>query len=86
MSTPSSNGTEAEIFLDCRGGTADDWDITLNNTLGLRVQNSLAGHFNIQKVNNKLGINISDGTNFGTGYTGTINGARFVNGICVGQA
>lgn len=86
MSTPSSNGTEAEIFLDCRGGTADDWDITLNNTSGLRVQNSLAGHFNIQKVNNKLGIDISDGTNFGTGYTGTINGARFVNGICVGQA
>lgn len=30
-------------------------------------------------------IEISDGTNYYTGYTGTINGAIFKNGICVGK-
>jgi hypothetical protein len=93
--TSSVDSPVAEIYMDV-SGNSDRGNITakLSNDEGLQLNctessTSETGSFNVGKYGNrKFAIFTSAGTGnqsqSGYGYTGVINGAKFINGICVG--
>lgn len=93
--TSSVDSPVAEIYMDV-SGNSDRGNITakLSNDEGLQLNctessNGEIGSFNVGKYGNRnFAIFTSTGTNSqsqsGYGYTGVINGAKFINGICVG--
>lgn len=84
-SDPTSNGYMAEVFVESAGRSNHDNDVSISNERGLEVTSS-SGYFYAGENGGSFRVYTSDGNNSGNGYSGTINGARFVNGICVGQA
>lgn len=85
-SSPTSNGSIAEVSVVSAGKTNHDNDVSISNDSGLRITCS-DSHFYAGEDGGSFRISVGSGyNNSGTGYTGTINGARFVCGICVGQA
>jgi len=85
-STPTSRGSMAEIYVVSAGNSNHDNEVSISNDRGLEVTGS-DSHFFVGENGGSFRISVSGGNNnSGTGYTGTINGARFVCGICVGQA
>jgi hypothetical protein len=93
--TSSVDSPVAEIYMDV-SGNSDRGNITakLSNDEGLELNcaessTGETGSFNVGKYGNrKFAIFTSAGTGnqsqSGYGYTGVINGAKFINGICVG--
>lgn len=93
--TSSVDSPIAEIYMDV-SGNSDRGNITvkLSNDEGLQLNceessTGEIGSFNVGKSGNrKFAIFTSTGTDVqrqsGYGYTGVINGAKFINGICVG--
>lgn len=86
-STPTSRGSMAEVYVVSAGNSNHDNDVSISNDRGLEVTGS-DSHFFVGENGGSFRISVgtSGYNNSGTGYTGTINGARFVCGICVGQA
>ena len=93
QSDQSNLGGFGSISITESGNSsANNTFVSLDNNTGLRLdcaENSHGetGSFNVGMSNNgDFRITTSQGSQSGTGYTGTINGAKFVNGICVGTA
>lgn len=71
--------------MDSNGTTGHDNQVSISNTKGVEITGS-DGYLFIGENGGSFRVSVSGSSSSGTGYTGTINGARFVNGICVGQA
>ena len=83
-STTTSNGYVGEISMDSNGTTGHDNQVSISNTRGVEITGS-DGYLFIGENGGSFRVSVSGSFSSGTGYTGTINGARFINGICVGQ-
>ena len=86
----SANGGYGEIYIVESGNSADNnIYVSLSNSRGLDLtctenSNGMTGGFCVGLTNDgNFRILTSQGNEGGTGFTGTKNGFKFVNGICV---
>ena len=94
-----SGGGYSEIYFDVSGNSDhNNTTISISNDTGLMIQcdentGNETGFIRIGNAGGKFGIytshsapanSASYASGSGVGFTGVINGARFVNGICIG--
>lgn len=90
-SQQSSNGGYGSIDVDATSGTSYNCcDARLSNKEGILVDHggNHPGYFRAGDDPQNPGtfaIRVADEDSNGKGFTGTINGAKFINGICVGR-
>ena len=93
--TIGNNGGYNEIYFDVSGNSSsNNVGVSISNDRGLEIMcdentSGETGWIRIGNTNGEFGIytNHQSGNNqaqSGIGYTGVIQGAKFINGICVG--
>ena len=79
-----ADGQAGGISIDTNGGQYPD-EIDISNNGGLSIVGE-SEYFKVGTQNGAFNVVTSDGSQQGVGFTGTINGIKFINGICVGTA